>query len=162
MFDVTGFSQKPRMFLPPFKGSAGLKVLPSKIDSPYSSKNGETEIETQVGSTCPSRSDGLWGGEVFKDYSHTACRSVRGGDQTLQDSGHAAIIGRCLSLDHTRGPPLRRRQVSDFCQDDIYLIVNSGVCVHSFQTVQNAKKFKAIKSWSSRIFSLWWWMWNIV
>ncbi|XP_041804440.1 probable ATP-dependent DNA helicase HFM1 [Chelmon rostratus] len=105
---LNSFSQKPRMFLPPFKGSAGLKVLPSKIDSPYSSKNGETEIETQVGSTCPSRSDGLWGGEVFKDYSHTACRSVRGGDQTLQDSGHAAIIGRCLSLDHTRGPPLRR------------------------------------------------------
>ncbi|XP_076601310.1 putative ATP-dependent DNA helicase HFM1 [Chaetodon auriga] len=101
-------SQKPKTFLPPFKASAGLKVLPSKINSPYSSKNGETEIETRVGSNCPSRSDSLWGSEGFMDYSRGASQSGRGGDETLQDPDHVAVSGRCLSLDHSRVPPLRR------------------------------------------------------
>ncbi|KAM9349950.1 putative ATP-dependent DNA helicase HFM1 [Symphorus nematophorus] len=102
------FSQKARTFLPPFKGSAGLKVLPPKNSSPYGYNNDEKEIETQGGSNSTSRCDGLWGGEGFRDYSQGACQSGGGGDETPQDSGHVAITRRCLSLDHSKSPPLRR------------------------------------------------------
>ncbi|XP_038574292.1 probable ATP-dependent DNA helicase HFM1 isoform X1 [Micropterus salmoides] len=100
------FSQKPKKLLPPFKGSTGLKVLPSNINSPYSYNNDEKEIETQGGST--SRCDDLWGGEGFRDYSQGACQSARGGDETPQDSGHAAISRMCLPLDCSKSQPLRR------------------------------------------------------
>uniref|UniRef100_UPI0037E94618 probable ATP-dependent DNA helicase HFM1 n=1 Tax=Semicossyphus pulcher TaxID=241346 RepID=UPI0037E94618 len=82
--------------------SAGLNVLPSKINNPYSYTDDEKEIETQGGSN--SRCDVLWGGEGFRDYSQGAYQSGRGGDETPQESGHVAISRRCLSLD----PPLRR------------------------------------------------------
>ncbi|XP_069568611.1 probable ATP-dependent DNA helicase HFM1 [Brachyistius frenatus] len=87
--------------------SAGLQVLPSIIHSSYSCNNDEKEIEETQGDSSTSRYDGLWGGEGFRDYSQGGCQSGRGGDETLQDSGHAAI-SRCLSLDCSRSPPLRR------------------------------------------------------
>lgn len=121
---LTGFSQKPKRFLPPFKGSADLKISRSKINSPYSDNDDEKKIETQDGSNSTSRCDGLWGGEGFRHYSQGACQSGRGGDETPQDSGHAAISRRALSLDCGKSPPLWRRQVSAICQDDIYMIVN--------------------------------------
>ncbi|XP_030258651.1 probable ATP-dependent DNA helicase HFM1 isoform X2 [Sparus aurata] len=99
-------SQEPKMFLPPFKDSAGLTVLPSKINSPYSYNNNETEI--QYGSNSSSRCDGLWGGEWFRDYPQGAWQSGSGGDETPQDSGHVAIGRRCLSQDRSKSPPLRR------------------------------------------------------
>ncbi|XP_029309816.1 probable ATP-dependent DNA helicase HFM1 [Cottoperca gobio] len=103
------FSQIPKTFLPSFKGSDGLKVLSSKINSSYSYNNDEKEIDkTQGGSNNTSRSNGLWGGEGFRDYSQGACYSARNGDETLQDSGYAAISTRCLSLDCSKSPPLRR------------------------------------------------------
>ncbi|XP_022610745.1 probable ATP-dependent DNA helicase HFM1 [Seriola dumerili] len=104
------FSPKSKKFLPPFKVSAGLDIL-SKINTPYSFNNDEKEIEeTQDGSNSNSisRCDGLWGGEGFRDYSQGPCHSGRGGDETPQDSGHAAISRRCLSLDCSKTPPLRR------------------------------------------------------
>lgn len=105
------------MFLPPFKDSAGLTVLPSKINSPYSYNNNETEI--QYGSNSSSRCDGLWGGEWFRDYPQGAWQSGSGGDETPQDSGHVAIGRRCLSQDRSKSPPLRRRQVSVICEDNL-------------------------------------------
>ncbi|XP_035525900.1 probable ATP-dependent DNA helicase HFM1 [Morone saxatilis] len=101
------FSQQPKTFMPPYKGSAGLKVLPSKI-SPYSYNNDEKEIETQGGSDSTSRCGGLWGGEGFRDYSQGACQSGSGGGETPQDSGHVAIRQRCLSLGRSESPSLRR------------------------------------------------------
>ncbi|XP_073346991.1 probable ATP-dependent DNA helicase HFM1 [Pagrus major] len=100
------FSQKPKMFLPPFKESAGLTVLPSKINSPYSYN--KDEIEIQDGSNSSGRCDGLWGGEGFRDYPQGAWQSGSGGDETPQDSGHVAISRRCLSQDRSKSPPLRR------------------------------------------------------
>ncbi|XP_070775191.1 probable ATP-dependent DNA helicase HFM1 [Enoplosus armatus] len=100
------FSQKPKKL--PFKGSAGLKILPSKINGPCRSNNDEKEFETQGGSNSISRCDGLRGGEGFRDYSQGACQSGRGGDETLRDSGHVAIGRRCLSVDCSESPPLRR------------------------------------------------------
>ncbi|XP_071346356.1 probable ATP-dependent DNA helicase HFM1 isoform X2 [Trachinotus anak] len=98
------FSQKSKKFLPPFKISADLNTS-------YNFNNDEKEIgETQSGSNSNSisRCDGLWRGEGFRDYSQGACHSGRGGDETPQDSGHAANSRRCLSLDHSKSPPLRR------------------------------------------------------
>ncbi|XP_074506864.1 putative ATP-dependent DNA helicase HFM1 [Sebastes fasciatus] len=119
------FSQRPKTFLPPFKGSAGLKVLSSKVNSPYSYNNDEKEIEeTQGGSNNTSTSTSFWGGEGFRDYAQGSHQSGRSGDETPQDSGHVAISRRCLSLDRSKSPPLRRRQVSVVCQDNIYMIVN--------------------------------------
>ncbi|KAM6919896.1 putative ATP-dependent DNA helicase HFM1 [Lycodopsis pacificus] len=97
------FSKRLNRFLPPSKGSAGLKVLPSIINSPYTHNNDEKVIEqTQDGSNSTSTS--LWGGDGFRDY----CQSDRSGDTTPQHSGHAAISRRCLSLEQSRSPPLRR------------------------------------------------------
>ncbi|CAB1458650.1 unnamed protein product, partial [Pleuronectes platessa] len=82
--------------LPPFKLSAGLKVL-SQINSCYGFNHDEKEFEdTQCGSNSNSISkcDGLWGGEGFRDYSQGACQSGRGGDETPQDSGHVAVSRR--------------------------------------------------------------------
>ncbi|XP_053293383.1 probable ATP-dependent DNA helicase HFM1 [Pleuronectes platessa] len=96
--------------LPPFKLSAGLKVL-SQINSCYGFNHDEKEFEdTQCGSNSNSISkcDGLWGGEGFRDYSQGACQSGRGGDETPQDSGHVAVSRRCLSLDGSKSPLLRR------------------------------------------------------
>lgn len=107
---LTGFSQKLKMFLPPYKGSAGLKVLPSNFSRAYTCYDDEKDTESQDVSN--SRCDGLWEGEVFRDYSQGACQSVRGGDETPQDIGRAAITQQCLTLDQNRGPPLRRRQGS--------------------------------------------------
>ncbi|XP_068593669.1 probable ATP-dependent DNA helicase HFM1 isoform X2 [Cebidichthys violaceus] len=99
------FSRRLNTFLPPTKGSAGLKVLPSKVNSPYTYNNDEKEIEqTQDGSTSIS----LWGGEGFRDYSQGSCQNDRSGDTTPQHSGQTAISRRCLSLEQSRSPPLRR------------------------------------------------------
>nr|XP_046265686.1 probable ATP-dependent DNA helicase HFM1 isoform X2 [Scatophagus argus] len=105
------FSQKPKTFLPPYKGSTGFKVFPSKINSLCSYNNNETEMkeaETQDVSNSTSRCDGLWGGEWFRDYSQGACQSGRRGDETPQDPGHAAIGQGWLSLDCSKSQPLRR------------------------------------------------------
>ncbi|XP_034469557.1 probable ATP-dependent DNA helicase HFM1 isoform X1 [Hippoglossus hippoglossus] len=107
------FSVKPvpaSRSLPPFKVTAGLKVL-SQINSSYGFNHDEKEFEeTQCGSNSNSisRCDGLWGGEGFRDYSQGACQSGRGGDETLQDSGHVAVSRRCFSLDCSKSPLLRR------------------------------------------------------
>ncbi|XP_028448259.1 probable ATP-dependent DNA helicase HFM1 isoform X4 [Perca flavescens] len=101
------FSQIPKRFLPPFKGSDGLKVLPSKSNSPYSFNNDENIFE-DTHNASNRRSDVFWGGEGFRDDSNGACQSGRSGDETLQDSGHAAISRRGLSLDCSKSPPLRR------------------------------------------------------
>ncbi|XP_068425051.1 probable ATP-dependent DNA helicase HFM1 [Clinocottus analis] len=101
------FSQRLNTFLPPLKGSAGLKDLPSKINRPYTYNNDKKEIEqTQSGSNRTSTS--LWGGDGFRDYSQGSCQSGRSRDETLQHSGHAAISRRCLSLDDSKSPPLRK------------------------------------------------------
>ncbi|XP_042353171.1 probable ATP-dependent DNA helicase HFM1 [Plectropomus leopardus] len=103
------FSQRRKTFLPSLKGSAGLQVLPSKIDSPYNYNNDKIELEeTQGGRSSTSECDGLWGVEGFGDYFYGAGQSGRAGDETLQASGHAAISRRYLSLDDSKSPPLRR------------------------------------------------------
>ncbi|XP_032386453.1 probable ATP-dependent DNA helicase HFM1 isoform X2 [Etheostoma spectabile] len=93
------FSQVPKTCLPPFKGSAGLKVLPSKINSPFNNQN----IFEDTNSGNNRRSDDFWGGEGFRDDS-----SGRSGDETLQNSGHAAISRRGRSLECSKSPPLRK------------------------------------------------------
>ncbi|XP_050925720.1 probable ATP-dependent DNA helicase HFM1 [Lates calcarifer] len=106
LFTLYSFSQKSKKFLPPV--STGLL---SKINSSYSFSNDEKKIEeTQGGSNSNSisRCDGLWGVEGFRYYTQGACQSGRGGDETPQDSGHAAISRRCLSLDCSKSPPLRK------------------------------------------------------
>ncbi|XP_072220467.1 probable ATP-dependent DNA helicase HFM1 isoform X1 [Leuresthes tenuis] len=102
------FAQKPRTLQPPLKGSDGLKVSFSNINSSYGFNNGETEIETQGGSrSSPSGCESLCEGEGFRDYSHGGLQSSRGGDENLQDFGHTAI-SRHLCLDCNKSPPLRR------------------------------------------------------
>ncbi|KAK5918937.1 hypothetical protein CgunFtcFv8_022875 [Champsocephalus gunnari] len=99
----------PQIPKPSFKGSAGFKALPAKINSPYNYNIDEKENDqTQDGRNISSRSDGLWGGEGFWDYSQDVCHSARSGDETPQEPGHAAISRRCLSLDGSKSPPLRR------------------------------------------------------
>lgn len=113
---LTGFPQRLNTFLPPSKGSAGLKVLPSKINRPYTYNNDEKEIEQTQGG---SNSTSLWGSDGFKDYSQGSGQSGRSGDKTLQHSSHAAISRRGLSLEQSQAHPLRKRQVSVICQADI-------------------------------------------
>ncbi|XP_041659142.1 probable ATP-dependent DNA helicase HFM1 [Cheilinus undulatus] len=98
------FSQTPRKFLPPFKGSAGLKVLPSKINSPFGYTDDEKEIESQVAGSSTGRCDGLWEGKDFRDYCQGACVKSIVGVEMPQATGHAVVSRRCLSLD----PPVRR------------------------------------------------------
>lgn len=106
-----GLSQNPRKFMTSVIGSAGLTNLPSKINCSYSFVNDDKEIEeTQGGSK--SRCDDLWGGEKFRDCSQCVCNSGRCGDETQQDSGHVFMSRKCLSLDCSKSPTLRRRQVS--------------------------------------------------
>ncbi|XP_042284250.1 probable ATP-dependent DNA helicase HFM1 isoform X1 [Thunnus maccoyii] len=101
------FSQKPQKFLSPLKESTGPKVLLS--NSSYSFNNDEKENEeTQGGSHSTNRYDGLWGGEGFRDYSQGACQSSRDEDEIRQDSDHATISRRCLSLGCSKSPALRR------------------------------------------------------
>ncbi|KAM4552713.1 putative ATP-dependent DNA helicase HFM1 [Odontesthes bonariensis] len=98
------YAQKPRTLQPPLKGSDGLKVSFSNINSSYGFNNGETEIETQGGSrSSPSGCESLCGGEGFRDGGF---QSSRGGDENLQDFGHTAI-SRHLCLDCNKSPPLR-------------------------------------------------------
>lgn len=104
----TDFSQKHQKFQPPFKGSADLKVFPSKSSYHFSNDMKENE-ETDDGSYSTNRHDGLWGGEGFRDYTQGACQSNTDEDEILQDSDHATISRRCLSLDCSQTPPLRRR-----------------------------------------------------
>ncbi|XP_062285176.1 probable ATP-dependent DNA helicase HFM1 [Scomber scombrus] len=87
--------------------SAGLKVLASKSSYSFNNDMKENE-ETADGSHSTNRHDGLWGGEGFRDYSQGACQSSRDEDEILQDSDHATISRRCLSLDCSKTPPLRR------------------------------------------------------
>ncbi|XP_063742496.1 probable ATP-dependent DNA helicase HFM1 [Eleginops maclovinus] len=103
------FPQIPKPFLPSFKGSAGFMALPSKVNSPYNYSIAEKGIDqTRDGSNILSRSDGLWGGEGFWDYSQDVCHNAKSGDETPQDPRHTAISRRCLSLDSSKSPPLRR------------------------------------------------------
>lgn len=125
---LSGFKKKPKTFKPPFKAPAGT-VLPSKINNPHIYTSIEQETEIRAGSSSTSRCDGLWGGEAFKNYSVGACQNSRGGNETLQDPGHAVITRRCLPLDCSKSPPLRKRQVSVICHVDIYLLMKE--CVHS-------------------------------
>lgn len=60
-----------------------------------------------------TRCDGLWVGEVLKNYSQGPCQSRRNEDENPQDLSHGAI-GLHLSPDQRTIPPLRRRQASWF------------------------------------------------
>ncbi|XP_067331830.1 probable ATP-dependent DNA helicase HFM1 isoform X2 [Channa argus] len=94
---LNSFSQKPMIPLPPFKGSAALKV--------NSFVNDGKEIKTCLdGSNIISNCNGYWGSEELKEYSQNA----RSGDETPQDSNHVSITRRCFSLDCSKCPPLRR------------------------------------------------------
>ncbi|CAI5641679.1 unnamed protein product [Oreochromis niloticus] len=101
------FSEATHKFQPPFKGSAGLKVLPSTISSSCSFNSDKKETEKTKGgsSSSTSQCDGLQGGEGFRDCSQGGCQSGRGGDETLQDSGHVGL-SRWLSQDCSKSPPL--------------------------------------------------------
>ncbi len=135
-----GLSQKPKQFLPPIKGPAGLKVLPSKINRPYSYNYNEKFIETQDGSisTITNRCEGLWGGEADKDSFQGACQRGSGGDKTPQDPGYVTMSPVYLSLDLSKSPPLRRRQVSVICQDDTYLIIMLKIVFTVFSDCKKA------------------------
>nr|XP_004570604.2 probable ATP-dependent DNA helicase HFM1 isoform X1 [Maylandia zebra] len=102
------FSEATHKFQPLFKGSAGLKVLPSAISSScsFNSDKKETEKTNGGSSSSTSQCDGLQGGEGFRDYSQGGCQSGRGGDETLQDSGHVGL-SRWLSQDCSKSLPLR-------------------------------------------------------
>ncbi|XP_029929862.1 probable ATP-dependent DNA helicase HFM1 [Myripristis murdjan] len=103
------FSQNPKKSLPTLKRSADFKVLTSDITNSQSFSNDDKEVEESQGNSgSSSRCDGLWGGERFMDYSQDACQSGRGGDETPLVSGHAVISRRCLSVDFSQSPPLRR------------------------------------------------------
>ncbi|XP_047188173.1 probable ATP-dependent DNA helicase HFM1 isoform X2 [Scophthalmus maximus] len=146
------FSQKPvpaSQSLPPFRASAGLRVL-SKINSSHGFNHDEKKIEeTQCGSHSYSlsRCVGLWGGEGFRDYSQGACQSGRGGDETLHDSGHAAVSGRCLSLDYSKSPLLRRSlfkvQVSNSGGDSSH---TDNLCSSSSSSSQTAPRSQTFLS----------------
>ncbi|XP_058487783.1 probable ATP-dependent DNA helicase HFM1 isoform X1 [Solea solea] len=107
LYTLPSFSHKhvsATLSLPRFKVSAGLKV-------PSNSNHDKKEIEeTQIAKSRSSIStcDGLWGGEGFRDYSAGAIQSGRGGDESLQDSGHVGIRRRCLALESSKDPPLRK------------------------------------------------------
>ncbi|XP_047445151.1 probable ATP-dependent DNA helicase HFM1 [Mugil cephalus] len=102
------FSQKPKTFLPPFKGIVGLKGLPSKVNSSYYPNNDEIEESQSSSSTTTNRRcDDRWGGVGFSDYSQGGCQSGRGAEETLQDSGHVTI-SRFLPLDCRESLPLQR------------------------------------------------------
>ncbi|XP_008294380.1 probable ATP-dependent DNA helicase HFM1 [Stegastes partitus] len=103
------FSQRPKKFHPPYKGSADHRVLPIQTNCSYRFSNDEKNTEETQGGNSSStiRCDGLWGGEGFRDYSRGGCQSGRGGDETPQDSGRAGV-STCLSLDCSKSPPLRR------------------------------------------------------
>lgn len=93
------------IFLPPYKVPAGSKVIPPEISSAHYSNTVEKQTESQYSSSSTSRCDGLWEGDLLRDYSQDARQNGRGGEETPQDLGHAAITQRSL-------PSLRRRQVS--------------------------------------------------
>ncbi|KAM8849670.1 putative ATP-dependent DNA helicase HFM1 isoform 2-T5 [Spinachia spinachia] len=101
------FSQVLNTFMPPWKGSDSLMVLPSKINSTDPYNNDEREIEqTQSGGNSTSTS--LWGGDGFRDYSQGCCQSGRSRDENLQHSGHPVSSRRCLALEQSQSPPLRK------------------------------------------------------
>ncbi|KAK2822171.1 hypothetical protein Q5P01_022236 [Channa striata] len=94
------YSQKPKESLPPFKGSAGLKV-----NSFYSFVNDGKDIEKAlVGKNIMSKDDDLWGSEELRGYS----QSATSGDETQQNFGHVSLTRKCLSLDCNKSPHLRR------------------------------------------------------
>lgn len=97
------------MHPPPFQDIASLDLLPSKINSIFS--NDKNEMESLKNSN--TRCDGLWVGEVLRNYSQGPCQSGRNEDENPQDLSHVAI-GLHLSPDQRTIPPLRRRQVSWF------------------------------------------------
>lgn len=99
----------------------------------------ETE-GTQGGSSSSSTSqcNGLWGGEGFRDYSQGGCQSGRGGDETLQDSGHAGL-SRCLSQGFSKSPPLQRRKVLVMCK------LFSGI-FFSVVNILNSEKKSALRA----------------
>ncbi|XP_043988990.1 probable ATP-dependent DNA helicase HFM1 isoform X1 [Gambusia affinis] len=95
------FTQKPKMFQPPFKG---INASSSKINSFYSFNDEERRFEETQGD-CVSNlrgNNGCSGNDGLKDYPKGSFLSGRGGDETRLDSCHAAV-SRCLP-----GLPLRR------------------------------------------------------
>lgn len=86
------------IFLPPYKVPAGEKVIPPEISSAHCYNTVEKQTESQDSSSSTSRCDGLWEGDLLRDYSQDACQNGRGGEETLSPSG---VL-----------PSLRRRQVS--------------------------------------------------
>lgn len=99
-----------------------MNVFPPKINSAYNFNNDGKETESQDGSNNTCRCDGLFGGEGFRDYSQGACQGVEGEDKIPQDIGNAAITQRCLSLDQSKSPPLRRRQVTLVWKRFVYTV----------------------------------------
>ncbi|XP_026231243.1 probable ATP-dependent DNA helicase HFM1 isoform X2 [Anabas testudineus] len=103
---LNSFSQNPKKFVLPIKGSASLQDLPSQISCSYSFVNDDKDIEETLGcSNSISRCDDLWRVEEFRDYSQGGrCR-----DETPQESGSVNIMSKmCFSLDCSKSPPLRR------------------------------------------------------
>ncbi|KAM9845417.1 putative ATP-dependent DNA helicase HFM1 [Aulostomus maculatus] len=96
------FSQKPQRFLPSFEESAGFKVLLSNSFCDNEVVNAEPQYSSS--STC--RYGGLWGGEGFRDFSQGQT-SIDDKDNPL-DTDPETSSGRCLSLDYSATPPLRR------------------------------------------------------
>lgn len=99
------------MLPPAFQESDGLDVLPSKINSIYNNNTKEADFWEAGKST--TRCEGLWVGEVLRNYSQGACQSGRKEDENPQDLSHTAISLH-LSPDQSTIPALRRRQVSGF------------------------------------------------
>ncbi|XP_056149816.1 probable ATP-dependent DNA helicase HFM1 [Lampris incognitus] len=93
------FSQKSKKYLPPFKLSAGSTVFTTKISGSQSFDRIEEEVEGSPGST--SGCGNLGGDEGFVDSS-------KGRAETPLYSGHAVVSRRCLALDFSQSPPLRR------------------------------------------------------
>lgn len=99
------------MLPPACQESDGLDVLPSKINSIYSGDMKEAAFREAGNST--TRCEGLWVGEVLRNYSQGACQGGRKEDENPQDLSHTAISLH-LSPNQSTIPALRRRQVSGF------------------------------------------------
>ncbi|XP_028987993.1 probable ATP-dependent DNA helicase HFM1 isoform X2 [Betta splendens] len=88
--------------------SACPQNLPPKLSGSYNFVYNDQEIEnTQGGSNSVTRCDGLWA-ETLSDSSQHICNSSRCGDETQQDATNVFMSRRCLSLDCSKSPPLRR------------------------------------------------------
>ncbi|XP_029686652.1 probable ATP-dependent DNA helicase HFM1 isoform X3 [Takifugu rubripes] len=126
------FFQKPKMLPPAFQEYDGLDVLPSKINSIYNNNMKEADFREAGKST--TRCEGLWVGEVFRNYSQGACQSGRKEDENPQDLSHTAI-SLDLSPDQSTIPAFRRSlfkvQVSNSEGDSSNADGHTGSCSHT-------------------------------